>query len=742
MKHLLLANIVMISWGASFAQITLFIVDRQTQAPVGYASVYFPDLKTGTTADSNGTIIINIRQQKLPVQITAVGYNVLLTTVSTTQSHQTVYLEPSHLELHEVVISAFSQKLQSENAMNVTSLKLNAVQSAQLLSVPEKLAALPGVWQVSTGAGIGKPVIRGLSGSRVAVFAQGVRLENQQWGDEHGLGVDDNGYESVEIIKGPASLLYGSDALGGVVYFVDERYARQNNIEGRVGFQFSSNTLGLKNTASLKISKNNFHWNMFSGYTSHKDYADGSGINVPNSRFSTADLKTAFGLTQKKWTASLRYNYLSENYGLTDIDTSAIAGYTDKRAMDFPYQYLQTHIASMENTIFFRQSKLKIDAGNVFNRRQELEEDGGGVAALDLSLSTATLSVKWYSPSVKDRWHFIAGTQKMFQINGNRGKEILIPDAKTFDIGLFGTATLHFAGQSFAEAGLRWGSRTIGSRQHGMPGDEDYMPAFREHYPSVNFSVGAVHHFKKYFSLRANVASGFRAPNTFELLSDGVHEGTFRYEIGSTALTSEDSYQADVSLSFENEHYAVFVNPFINCISGYIYLQPADSSIAGVPVYYYKQANAVLTGGEGGLHFHPHPVDWLHLEMNYSAVFGSDEHGNALPMIPSQKIHSTLRVDFKMKKALQSVSAYVQHVYSFRQSRIAVYETATTHYHLLHAGAAFGFLFGTQKVLFSAGVSNTLDAVYYDHLSRYKAQAIFNMGRTFFAAVTIPFNSD
>ncbi|WP_158648534.1 TonB-dependent receptor, partial [Candidatus Symbiothrix dinenymphae] len=179
--------------------------------------------------------------------------------------------------------------------------KLNWTNRAEIsgLSLSQKLAGVAGISNLSTGTGIGKPVIRGLSGNRIAVFAQGTRIENQQWGDEHGLGLDENGYEQVEIIKGPASLLYGSDALGGVLYFSDALYAKGNSLEGTFGSEYNSNTNGWRNTGASKLSKNCFHWNAFGGYTTHEDYRDGNHDAVPNSRFHTGDFKTSLGYPVK-----------------------------------------------------------------------------------------------------------------------------------------------------------------------------------------------------------------------------------------------------------------------------------------------------------------------------------------------------------------------------------------------------------------------------------------------------------
>jgi iron complex outermembrane receptor protein len=222
------------------------VLDKETKQAIPYAQVYFVDLKTGTTTDENGIFKIEHFNQKIiHIQITFIGYNIIdqIVNINTTKE-QTFYLEQSHLELEEVVISAPSGRLQGENIVSIEHKKIAKLQQTSPLTLAEAISNIPGVEQTTTGAGIGKPVIRGLSGNRIVTYAQGIRIENQQWGDEHGLGVGEVGIESVEVIKGPASLLYGSDALGGVLYFIDERYARHNTIEGFAQTKFLSNTLG------------------------------------------------------------------------------------------------------------------------------------------------------------------------------------------------------------------------------------------------------------------------------------------------------------------------------------------------------------------------------------------------------------------------------------------------------------------------------------------------------------------
>ncbi|MDR0763249.1 MAG: TonB-dependent receptor plug domain-containing protein, partial [Bacteroidales bacterium] len=406
--------------------------------------------------------------------------------------------------LHEVVVSDYASRLQGENVANVEKLTLKETPVLGI-SLSDKLTNIVGLDNYSTGAGIGKPVIRGLSGNRIAVFSQGVRIENQQWGDEHGLGLDDNGYEQVEVIKGPSSLLYGSDALGGVLFFADERYAENNSIDLSLSSEFHLNTLGLRNTGAFKLSKNKFHFNLFGGYTTHRDYSDGYNNFVQNSRFNTGDIKSTFAYTGNKFITSLKYNYLNEKYGLTEIEDEHDEHeegeehegeehedeeeYANGRKPYLPYQNLSTHLLAWENTLLLNNnSKLKFDFGYVFNNRQEFEhehhhhegeehehegeehehegeehehsEDEHQDAALNMNLSTFSYNVKWYSPRW-DNWELITGGQGMVQTNTNYGEETLIPNAITFDIGAFAMTNFYYSEKAYLQSGIRLDNRHI-----------------------------------------------------------------------------------------------------------------------------------------------------------------------------------------------------------------------------------------------------------------------------------------
>lgn len=709
------------------------VTDQETKSPVAFANVHFVELHTGTTTDKNGIFTIEHYPKKsIHIQISFIGYKTTNERLDlSTVSKREFRLEPSHVELEEVVVSVPTGKLQGENIVNVEHRKLEQMQQTSPLTLAEAISNIAGVDQITTGAGIGKPLIRGLSGNRIVTYAQGIRIENQQWGGEHGIGVGDVGIESVEVIKGPASLLYGSDALAGVLYFVDERYAKHNTIEGFAQTRFVSSTIGSVNNLGMKLHKGKFKINVFGTHSSHTDYQIPNAKRVLNTRFDENNFKTSIGFNHGHWISNLRYSFLQNNFGITD--TTLFTTSTERKP-DLPFQSVRNQNVSFENTLFTGNSRVHLILGFTDNIRKEFEDDPG-LPALDMDLQTATYNLKWYSPAIKDKLSLILGTQGMHQTNRNNGEEILIPNATISDIGGF-TIINYNLNKVELQGGIRADYRLIDAKE--MITLDVNIPAINKTYRSVNYSGGAVYALKK-TTFRANVSSGFRAPNTSELLSNGVHEGTFRFEKGNQNLESEKATQADFTFDYQNEHVHFTVNPFYNSIQNFIYLAPTDSMIDGVPVYEYLQTKANLFGGEIGIHHHPHRIHWLHIESSLSTVFAEDIDKKPLPVIPASKLNSIVKAEFTQKRKVKIKNVFIQHIYKFRQDRTSIFETQTADFHLLNFGFDLELATKNQPIELMAGIKNLLNAKHTDHLSRFKSMGIPNQGRSFYVGLKVKF---
>jgi len=713
------------------------VADQETNQPIPFANVYFVELETGTTTDEDGIFTIEqYPNKKIHIQISFVGYKTTNEEIDLALVREKeFFLEPSHVDLEEIIISVPTGKLQGENIVSIERRKLEQLQQTSPTTLAEAISNIPGVEQNTTGAGIGKPVIRGLSGNRIVTYALGIRIENQQWGDEHGLGVGDVGIEGVEVIKGPASLLYGSDALGGVLYFVDERYAKHNTIEGFAQTRFLSNTLGTFNNISVKMHKGEFKLNLFGTYTSNTDYQIPGAERVFNTRFNEKNFKTSIGYNANNWISNLRYSFLQNSFGITD---SALFTSSTERNPVLPFQTIDNHNLSFENTLFTSNSRLNFILGFTDNKRQEFEDDTSQ-PALDMDLRTYTYNLKWHSPSIKDKLNIIVGTQGMYQTNQNSGEEILIPDATTSDMGGF-TIINYDLNKIKLQAGIRTDYRRIHTNESTTI-DDNIFPALTKSYNSINYSWGVVYQLKK-TTLRVNISSGFRAPNTSELLSNGVHEGTNRFEKGNPNLKSENATQIDFTFDYQNEHVSFSINPFYNTIQNFIFLSPADTLIDNAPVYEYLQSQAALFGGEIGIHYHPHDIHWLHIESDLSTVFAEDTEKNPLPLIPATKLNTTLKAEFSQKGKVKIKDIFIQYIYKFRQDRTGQFETPTTDFHLLNLGLSLAISTRNQPIKITAGINNLLNTKYIDHLSRFKPMGIPNQGINFYIGLKVKFEKE
>ena len=748
-KPLLLLFLFSTVFSQSFTGIVL---DKESKEPIYYAQVYFVDLKTGTTTDKDGIFKIeHFNQNNIHLQISFVGYNIIDEIVNfNIENEKMFYLKQGHLDLEEFVVSAPMGRLQGENIVNIEHKIITELRQTSPSTLAEAISNIPGVEQTTTGAGIGKPVIRGLSGNRIVTYAQGIRIENQQWGDEHGLGVGEVGIESVEVIKGPASLLYGSDALGGVLYFIDERFASHNTVDGFAQTKFLSNTFGSINNMGLKIHQGNLKFNLFGAYSTRADYQVQSFKRVFNTRFDEKNIKSSFGFNTKNWIANIRYSFLKNNYGIVE---DAEYSQSTKKDFNLPFQTIDNHNVSFENIVFTGNSKLNLTLGYTNNYRKEFEDDIDH-HALGLKLNTYTYNLKWYSPTYKDRFDFIIGSQGLAQDNKNNGEEILIPDATIKDFGAFILGNLNFDKLQF-QGGIRADFRNIdtkemlidhheeedhvGDEEDHVGDEEDIIPALKKSYQGFTFSGGAVYKLKN-TKFRANISSGFRAPNTTELLSNGVHHGTNRYIIGDANLTHENATQIDFSFDYQDEHLSFSINPFYNTIQNYIFLSPTIVEIDSSPVFEYLQTNAFLYGGEISFHYHPHKIHWLHLESNLSTVIAEDENGKSLPLIPQTKLNSIVSAELSNKGRVRLKNVFVQHLYKFKQNRIGFFETETNDYNLINIGFNIEIPTKNDPIEVTTGINNLFNTKYIDHLSRFKSLEIANQGINYYIGIKVKLN--
>ena len=714
------------------------VTDVNNEPLIG-ASVFLPELNKGTITNQAGEYLIsNIPNGKIKIQFSFVGYNTEMKTIDITQPENKVntILTIAIIQSQEVVITGGYVSSQHENAVKIDVLKNKDIALSGTPNFMESLTKVPGVDMITKGQGVSKPVIRGLSMNDVLVMNNGVRIENYQFSENHPLGIDDNDVERVEIIKGPASLLYGSDAIGGVINFIKEKPAPVGKILGDYRMQLHSNTLGMNNSIGLKGTSKNLFAGFRFGNKTHADYLQGGGDYVPNSRFNEMTFNANTGYTGKIGTFKLFYDYFKQDLGMTVPAVNPLIT-KQGRKNEIWFQDLEHQLLSSQNTLYL--SKFRWNINVAYQKALRKLQTTLDVPFVEMNLNTITYETKLYLPS-DDKSEYIIGLQGMLQNNRNlndRASQFL-PDANINNIGLLGLVQYTFFEKLKLQGGLRFDMYKTETFALGIEGTSNYHAPVNKEFSSLNGSIGATYSVNKKTMLRANFAKGYRVPNLSELTSNGIHGN--RYEIGNENLSPENSYETDLSMHYHGEFLSFDLAGFYNHINDYIFISPTtETTLGGVAIYRFSQTNATLYGGEAGIHFHPKSLPWLHIEGTYSSVIGKQKNGNYLPFIPAQKFRYEIRAERETIGFLKKPSIKLSALTALKQSNPSPYETETNGYTLVNFSINTDIHVLSQILNFGISVNNIFDTQYFDHLSTLQPLNYYNQGRNISVSLKVPF---
>ena len=681
-----------------------------------------------------------------------------------------------HLNLNEIMVTGVTGDTKLKHATApvsiVTPQILRATASTNII---DAISHQPGISQLTTGGSISKPIIRGLGYNRVVVMSEGVRQEGQQWGDEHGVEVDGSSVGSVEILKGPASLMYGSDAMAGVVILHAQPTPAEGEIRANVSSEYQTNNGLFGYHLSMAGHQKGFVWDAhYSDKMAHayKNKYDGY---VPGSQFRERagrlmlGVNKAWGHSRLAWTAYHLTPGIIE--GERDPETGELEheeGFTGHGyGKSLPFQQVKHYKLVWDNSLNLSSGYLKAIIGYQQNRRQEFEESSDEYE-LYFKLHTLTYDLR-YVTNEWDGWKLSAGVGGMYQKSDNEGEEYLIPDYRLFDFGIYATATKAIGGRWTLNGGVRYDHR----RLHGnelMEDDEMRFTDFSRHFNGLTGSIGAVCNINEYFNLRLNLARGFRTPNMSELASNGVHEGSVRYELGNQQLKAEYSLQADLGLDYTSRYVSAQVALFANRIDNYIFTHRLNQEIEeGYLTYAYTQGDARLLGFEAGVDFHP--IHSVHFSNTFSYVDAQLMHASEdtkyLPFTPAphwtselkwelfhhshttiNHRHSTDAVHRSLLNNLYvavGLDCYLKQTHIYRADDT---ETETPGYALLSLSAGTDIQVKGRKVAeLYVTADNLLDKAYQNHLSRLKyadentvtgRRGVFNMGRNITFKLVIP----
>lgn len=775
------------------------------QQPLMGVIVSIPDLKTGTVTDSNGQYIINnLPQGSYLVQVRLISYAPLAQKVTISdETTQDFTLTESAIESAEIVVTGQSKATQIRRSpVPIVAINNEYLKEELSTNVIDAITNVPGITAVTTGPNISKPFIRGLGYNRVLTLYDGMRQEGQQWGDEHGIEVDQYSVDRVEVIKGPASLIYGSDALAGVVNLIPVPPATDGKISGNVLGEYLSNNGLMGGSAMLSGNKKGFYWlGRVSGKQAN-NYQNKIDGRVYGTSYKEFDASASLGINKKWGYSHLDISMFNDLQAvpdgsrdsasrkftkqITEADTvREIVPDNELNSYKIPvlHQHVQHYRIFSNNNFNIGKGRLAVGLGFERSIRQEFSHpEYPDIAGLYLQLNTIVYDVKYYLPEYKG-WNTVIGLNGMYQTNdASKGTEFIIPSYHQFDAGPFAMVTRNFD-KLDVSAGVRYDSRTFNndalySRVDPATGFDKYtgtdsagatkhFDKYSNTFSGVTGSIGATYNFTHHLSAKANVARGFRAPNISEISSNGVHPGTGFYQLGNVNFKPEFSLQEDIGVDYASEHFSLGVAVFNNDITNYIFNQKlltkqgTDSMIVpGYATLAYQSGRAQLYGGEINIDIHPHPLDWLHFENSLSYVNSINKDVTAdsakyLPNIPPLHGMSELRGNFKkVSKTLHNSFVKVQLEYYTTQNHAYLAygtETPTPGYALFNVSMGSDIMSRKGKALFNVSLfaNNLLDVAYQNHQNRLKYfeeypndprghSGIYSMGRNIGVHVSVP----
>ncbi len=753
------------------------VVDSATGKGIASASVYIADLKLGAMANESGVYhFANLPTGTYLVEAHAIGYATQIKNVTISEKAvQDFYLGLQYTEESPVVITGLSKATQIRRSpVPIVTMNHQALVTIQSTNIIDAITRLPGVTQLTTGPNVSKPFIRGLGYNRILTLYDGVRQEGQQWGDEHGIEVDQYGVDRAEVIKGPASLTYGSDALAGVVNLIPTPAAPEGKIQGDVLAEFQSNNGLFGGSAMLQGTKNGFEW---MGRLSHKEasnYSDPVDGRVYNTAFKENDATISIGLHRAFGYAHLNISMFDDLQEIPDGSRDSATRHFTKQISDSDtyrpvvtsqglhsyaitplHQHVQLFHAYSTNNFALGAGRLTVNLGFERSVRREYSHpQQPDVPGLYLQLNSYVYDVKYYFQSFNG-WDITTGLNGMYQQNtATNGTEFIIPSFNQFDIGPFAMVKKSFGKLDFA-GGIRFDSRSFTNQQMYTVSDGiDYdtpvygpdtagayqaFPYYHKIFSGYSGSLGLTYSFSNNWSAKADIARGYRAPNISEISANGVHPGTGIYQVGNPDFNAEYNVQEDLGLNFNSKIAVINFSVFYNSITNYIFNEKilnadgTDSTREGNNVYQYRQGRAALYGGE--LSIDIHLIEHLHFENTLSLVYGNllsspgkpiTDSTRYLPNIPPLHGISELQYDFSNKN-MHLVNGFVKLAAAFSGPQNRVYladntETPTPGYTLIDAGFGAGFTNKNNKLLFNIYLfaNNIFDVVYQDHLSRLK----------------------
>lgn len=756
--------------------------------PAAYAAIQLKGSGFKTMADSTGHFILtNIPAGSYILSVLHMGaedFEQQILVKAEEEFTIRINLTENNRTINEVVVTGVTKATRiKENPAAIVSISAKQIEQATESNIIDALVKnAPGLHAVKTGPNISKPIIRGLGYNRVLTLFDGMRQEGQQWGDEHGIEVDAYNIEKAEIIKGPASLMYGSDALAGVVsLFAPMPQLKDGKMHGKYTGEYQTNNNLIGNGFNIEKSKKNLSFVLRGSFRMAKNYRNNIDGRVYNTGFNekhiagSAGYTTARGYTNLNFTlydnrqgipdgsrdsASRRFTKQTEEGDMDSIKNRLIVSDNELNAYTIPAlsQHIQHYRIYVHHVYQLRKGDIDMLVGAQQNiRREYAHPTVPNQPGMYVRLNTLNYGIRYNMPKWAN-FETTIGMNGMLQNNKNlRATDFPIPDYRLYDGGIYLFAKWKYkkwtisGGARYDMRYVEWNDFYIRTSTANGFNEQVFVPdtasaslqfnAYRKKFSGTSASIGVTYAATKQISIKANIGKGYRAPNITEMASNGLDPGAHIVYLGNTGFNAEFSLQEDIGLMARFADFSAEVNLFNNHIQNYIYQSMvvdvngnAVTDAQGNKTFQYQQSTAQLYGAEIWFALHPKKISAFRWDNSLAIVYGFNRkniytnkgiNGEYLPFIPPAKLLSAISYTMHpIQKHSFSLHPKMEMELSAMQNRYLALnntETPTQGYVLFNIGISATIPYSknyTAQLLLQ--VNNLLDKAYQSNLSRLK----------------------
>lgn len=709
------------------------VYDKKENSPLIGVSVLLKELKIGTTTDLNGNFVFNnLLDGKYTLVFSLIGHKTKVETIQLPTSKKLyVELEDGYINLNEIIITgnplSLDPKELSQRALIISNQDLEIKRSS---TIAEILNFQPGIAMRSNGIATARPVIRGFSNNRVLILENGLRMGDlSNTSDDHGVTEDGGTAEKIEILRGPASLLYGSNAIGGVINVMTEAIPTYipDKLEATINLNSSSNNKGYVGQADLHFGFKDFaiHGNMF--MRKNQNYFDGNNNEVFNTNQLSDGYQFGFSYKPKFGLTGFSFSNFDNEYGLPfnsmkENEEGPVKIKMQKK--DFRFLFESNHIGT-----FIKSMSIKAGYQDYNHKEISIKENLIGTA---FGLKSYSTDISFKHNLLFDKFNGAFGIWFMKQNYTVTGHEAFTPNADYSSFAFYFFEQTKVDDFNF-QFGARFENNSIKIPVSYL--SEKFFPTYDKSFKSISGSIGIVYNFSDVIKLYSNLATAFRAPTIEEMSSYAIHEATGTFDIGDRNLLTEKNYGIDFGFRLIKPQHIVEVNFFYNSIKDYIIRKPTDlfynlddkynpfnKSEIGLPVFQYSQGNAIIYGTE---------VKAQHdFFENLTSIFifdfvrGIDKSNNEnLPQMPP------IRFSYEQRYSTDYYWIGFNWKLVSEQNKTSKFEKPTKGYGLLDLFAGYKFITGNLVHAIDLKVTNTFNQAYKDHLSSIKNFA-FMPGRS------------